>query len=59
MKAVIWMSDDMLEQIVACNGKYILTKVGTMHETQLGHSATEVKEKLERMGRSDIITQLY
>jgi hypothetical protein len=49
----------MLKQIVACNGKYILTKVGTIHETQLGHNASEAKEKLERMGRSDIISQLY
>lgn len=58
MKSVIWMSEDMLEQIVACNGEYILTKVGATQETQLGQTVTEAKHKLRRMGRFDIITQL-
>ena len=58
MKSVIWMSEDMLEQIVADNGEYILTKVGT-HEIQLGQTASQAKATLKKIGRSDIVTQLY
>ncbi|HWR41831.1 hypothetical protein [Sporomusa sp.] len=59
MKSVIWMSRDMLEQIVDSNGEYVLTKAGTTQVTQLGQTVTEAKEKLKRIGRADIVTQLY
>ncbi|MBP2636525.1 MAG: hypothetical protein H6Q72_2432 [Firmicutes bacterium] len=59
MKAVIWMSKDMREQIVADNGEYILTKVGTTHETQLGQTTSQAKAKLKKIGRSDIVTQIF
>ncbi|SMC82140.1 hypothetical protein [Sporomusa malonica] len=59
MKSVIWMSRDLLEQIVDCNGEYVLTKAGTTKVTQLGQTVTEAKEKLKNIGRADIVTQLY
>lgn len=59
MKSVIWMSEDMLEKIVTDNGEYILTKVGTTHETQLGQTVVEAKDKLKKLGRSDIATQIF
>ena len=58
MKSVIWMSSDMLEQIVDCNGEYVLTRMGTDQVTQLGQSVMEVKDKLNSIGRSDIAVQL-
>ena len=45
MKSVIWMSNDMLEQIVDCNGEYVLTRMGTNQVTQLGQSVMEVKDE--------------
>lgn len=59
MKSVIWMSKDMREQIVADDGEYILIKVGTTHGIQLGQTVVEAKDKLNLLGRSDIIMQLY
>ena len=58
MKSVIWMSEDMREQIVADNGEYILTKVGATQGTQLGQNVNQAKANLERIGRSDIATQI-
>lgn len=58
MKSVIWMSRDMLEQIMDCNGEYVLTRMGTTQVTQLGQTVTEVKAELKRIGRNDIAMQL-
>lgn len=58
MKAVIWMSRDMREQIVDYNGEYVLVKNGTTQVTRLGQTVTEAKIKLKNIGRGDIIPQL-
>lgn len=58
MRSVIWMSNNMLEQILDDNGEYVLRKAGTSQETSLGETVAQAKDKLRKLGRTDIVSQL-
>ncbi|MGL5511802.1 MAG: hypothetical protein ACRDBM_01000 [Sporomusa sp.] len=54
----IWVNSDMSEQISDFNGEYVLILTTDMKRISLGKTLADAREKLNELGRQDIVQQL-
>jgi|GEM_PF-1311785 len=56
--SAIWVNGDMSEQISDFNGEYVLILTADMKRISLGKTLADAREKLNELGRQDIVQQL-
>ena len=56
--SIIWINVDKSEQIAYFNNEYVLITIADMKRTSLGTTLENAKEKLNEIGRYDIIQKL-
>ena len=56
--SIIWINGDKSEQIACFNNEYVLITIVDMKRTSLGTTLENAKEKLNEIGRYDIIQKL-
>ncbi len=56
--SIIWINGDKSEQIAYFNNEYVLITIVDMKRTSLGTTLENAKEKLNEIGRYDIIQKL-